>query len=120
MWRICQGLKCDASAWVESHFDHITIMSVVQLETIVENPRDAGAPQTASSRSGRTLGSEPAIDDGNAPSTAVSALERWNYPRHNILRLMATFWSFVVSGANDAAYGVCTPYLEDFDLESGC
>lgn len=73
-------------------------MATTQLET------SEAVPGT----SGRALGSEFAIDDGqNAPSTAVHALEKWNSPRHNIPRLMATFWSFVVSGANDAAYGVC-------------
>ena len=49
----------------------------------------------------------PVNGDNDPPATAVSALERWNYPRHNIARLIATFWSFIVSGANDAAYGVC-------------
>lgn len=57
--------------------------------------------------SGRVLG----IEETDAPPSAVSALEKWNYPRHNVARLMATFWSFVVSGANDAAYGVCYPIL---------
>jgi len=50
----------------------------------------------------------PINGDDDPPATAVNALERWNYPRHNIARLIATFWSFIVSGANDAAYGVCS------------
>lgn len=33
-------------------------------------------------------------------------LEKWNHPRINICRIFATFWSFLVMGANDAAYGV--------------
>jgi hypothetical protein len=33
-------------------------------------------------------------------------LEKWNQPRINIHRTFATFWSFLVMGANDAAYGV--------------
>lgn len=33
-------------------------------------------------------------------------LEKWNQPRVNIHRTLATFWSFLVMGANDAAYGV--------------
>lgn len=54
------------------------------------------------------LETEGAVNSGNdPPATAANALERWNYPRHNIARLIATFWSFIVSGANDAAYGVC-------------
>lgn len=32
-------------------------------------------------------------------------LERWNSPG-NTAKTMATFWAFLVMGANDAAYGV--------------
>lgn len=35
-----------------------------------------------------------------------SALERWNSPPINTYRTFATLWSFLVMGANDAAYGV--------------
>lgn len=65
--------------------------------------------EPVSSTSGRTHDSGLPVDNGEngPPEIAISALEKWNYPRHNIGRLMATFWSFVVSGANDAAYGVC-------------
>lgn len=40
------------------------------------------------------------------PSVAASALERWNQPRSNAYRTLATFWAFLVMGANDAVYGV--------------
>lgn len=40
------------------------------------------------------------------PSTATYVPERWNYPRSNIPKVIACNWSFVVMGANDAAYGV--------------
>jgi hypothetical protein len=33
-------------------------------------------------------------------------MERWNQSRSNVLKTLATFWSFLVMGANDAAYGV--------------
>jgi hypothetical protein len=33
-------------------------------------------------------------------------LEKWNQNRLNIYRTFATFWCFLVMGANDAAYGV--------------
>lgn len=76
-------------------------MTATQLETL---------PETSETSSGRAQGSSQlGIDDGETPpSTAVHAREKWNFPRQNIARLMATFWSFVVSGANDAAYGVRT------------
>ena len=38
--------------------------------------------------------------------TVMKETERWNHPRSNILKTLATFWSFLVMGANDAAYGV--------------
>ncbi|KNG90674.1 MFS transporter [Aspergillus nomiae NRRL 13137] len=40
--------------------------------------------------------------------------ERWNHPRSNIFKTAATFWSFLVMGANDAAYGPLIPYLEEY------
>jgi hypothetical protein len=40
------------------------------------------------------------------PSTTVSVVERWNHPPINIQRTFATFFAFVIMGANDAAYGV--------------
>lgn len=33
--------------------------------------------------------------------------ERWNEPRINAWRVLATYYSFIVVGANDGAYGVC-------------
>ncbi|KAL4735435.1 major facilitator superfamily domain-containing protein [Aspergillus similis] len=41
-------------------------------------------------------------------------IERWNYPRSNIVKTVATFWAFLVMGANDAAYGPLLPYLEEY------
>ncbi len=38
---------------------------------------------------------------------AQSSLEQWNDPRINMWRVFATFFSFVVVGAIDGAYGVC-------------
>ncbi|KAI9792245.1 MAG: hypothetical protein M1833_001244 [Piccolia ochrophora] len=49
-----------------------------------------------------------------APATAASALQRWNKPRLNMWRLFATFASFTILGANDAAYGALIPYLETY------
>lgn len=42
----------------------------------------------------------------NESPDGFPALEKWNHPRVNIYRSLATFWSFLVMGANDAAYGV--------------
>ena len=40
------------------------------------------------------------------PTGAFSVMERWNNPRINAYRTFATFFSFLVMGSNDAAYGV--------------
>ncbi|KAH7374674.1 major facilitator superfamily domain-containing protein [Plectosphaerella cucumerina] len=53
-------------------------------------------------------------DDEVAETAAAAALERWNYPRSNLYRIGATFFSFLVLGANDAAYGALLPYLERY------
>jgi hypothetical protein len=64
--------------------------------------------RTVSNRShenGRTLhetaGELPTV----LPPTEV--IPEWNHPRINMYRTGAAFWSFIVLGMNDAAYGVC-------------
>ncbi|KAJ5792054.1 Major facilitator superfamily domain general substrate transporter [Penicillium pulvis] len=54
------------------------------------------------------------IDSSDDPPGAFPALEKWNSPRINIYRSFSTFWSFLVMGANDAAYGALIPYLETY------
>ncbi|KAI1303800.1 major facilitator superfamily domain-containing protein [Xylaria venustula] len=53
-------------------------------------------------------------DDESSPTNAVEVKERWNYPRANTPRVAACFYSFLVMGANDAAYGPLIPYLQDY------
>ncbi|KAF4124520.1 Major Facilitator Superfamily [Geosmithia morbida] len=40
----------------------------------------------------------------------VDLVETWKYPRQNIFKTGATFWSLLVTGANDAAYGLESYY----------
>ncbi|KAI0451318.1 major facilitator superfamily domain-containing protein [Xylaria acuta] len=40
------------------------------------------------------------------PPAGTDVKERWNYPRTNTPRLGACFYSFLVMGANDSAYGL--------------
>jgi fucose permease len=47
-----------------------------------------------------------------SPTTATPYLQKWNYPRINMWRCFAAFYSFIILGANDAAYGALIPYLE--------
>ncbi|KAK5112605.1 hypothetical protein LTR62_003919 [Meristemomyces frigidus] len=49
-----------------------------------------------------------------SPTLATTQPERWNHPRKNLLRVLATFWSFLIMGANDATYGPIIPYLEEY------
>ncbi|CAG8960667.1 hypothetical protein HYFRA_00013435 [Hymenoscyphus fraxineus] len=48
------------------------------------------------------------------PPTAVEARQRWNQPRINMWRCLATFWSFFIVGMNDGAYGALIPHLEKY------
>jgi hypothetical protein len=61
-------------------------------------------------------GKQPGVldihDDVTPPETAVNALPIWNSPRINMWRVFATYFSFLIFGANDGAYGVsCTKTL---------
>ncbi|KAF2428831.1 MFS general substrate transporter [Tothia fuscella] len=69
----------------------------------------------ASSQRNRSLKDED-VNDGALPSptTATEQLQRWNHPRKNTFRTFATFWGFVIMGANDAAVGALIPYLEEY------
>ncbi|KAI8955356.1 major facilitator superfamily domain-containing protein [Xylaria longipes] len=40
------------------------------------------------------------------PPSGTDVKERWNYPRTNTRRVGACFYSFLVMGANDSAYGL--------------
>lgn len=56
--------------------------------------------------------SDDPIESLPSPTTqAAPKLERWNAPRSNLYRTLAAFWSFVVMGSNDAAYGALIPYV---------
>lgn len=46
------------------------------------------------------------VQHGSEASYSKATEEQWNHPRSNILKTLATFWSFLVMGANDSAYGV--------------
>ncbi|KAH9807828.1 bypass of stop codon protein 6-like [Teratosphaeria destructans] len=48
------------------------------------------------------------------PTTVTEHVETWHSPRINVYRVLATFWSFTIMGANDAAYGPLIPYLEEY------
>jgi hypothetical protein len=59
--------------------------NLIALEALPHSQSDVGSP----------LGPE-----------SFPLLDKWNSPRVNIHRTFATFWSFLVMGVNDTAYGV--------------
>lgn len=79
---------------------------------------------TGPARPGRTIGkdsprgssdgprgSHDAISSLPAPTTVSHTVERWNQSRVQVLRVFAAFWSLLVMGMNDGAYGAVIPYL---------
>lgn len=74
---------------------------------------------------GRTLGKDSSPRGSNdgppsnhdsisslpAPTTVSHTVERWNQSRSHVFRVFAAFWSLLVMGMNDAAYGALIPYL---------
>ena len=54
------------------------------------------------------------IEDGRSRSTQRQNLQSWNKPRRNTFRLLAVYYSFIVFGLNDGAYGALLPHLETY------
>ena len=46
-------------------------------------------------------------DEVDPPADAQPVTQRWNEPKANIWRLGFAFFSFIVTGMNDGAVGVC-------------
>lgn len=88
------------------------------VSNFIAKPQDAkvaSSQHAAGLRLSDTKGIQSNDDPvGTLPSPTTQAaekLERWNHPRSNLFRTMAAFWSFVVMGSNDAAYGALIPYV---------
>jgi hypothetical protein len=90
----------------------------IQLQDLSSHPQRPQDAKVATSHTGPRLSDRASHDDDdpveNLPSPTTQAaekLERWNSPRTNLYRSGAAFWSFVVMGSNDAAYGALIPYV---------
>lgn len=97
-------------------------LELKDLSSFLSKPQDV---KLATSSSGLRLSDTKGILSSNddpveslpSPTTQAAAkLERWNAPRTNLFRTMAAFWSFVVMGSNDAAYGALIPYVRSLML----
>lgn len=73
-------------------------------EPRVSGERLGGAGDT--NRSAHSLFDQ--IESGNFEATDGTFVEaeKWNSSRVNMFRVGATFWSLMIMGANDSAYGV--------------
>jgi hypothetical protein len=79
-----------------------------------QNAQIASSSHTGGLRLSDTKGARESDPVENLPSPTTHAadkLERWNHPRSNLFKTLAAFWSFVVMGSNDAAYGALIPYV---------
>jgi fucose permease len=81
----------------------------------IQSPLSLPKIQPVTISDGQSIPLEP-IGDGALPdpNTAAVRLARWNHPRINMYRVLATFYSFVILGLNDSAYGAIIPYLETY------
>jgi hypothetical protein len=96
----------------------------IELQDVSSYPQKPQDAKVAGSHTSLKLSSQTGHDDDpveNLPSPTTQAaekLERWNVPRANLYRSGAAFWSFVVMGSNDAAYGALIPYVSPRMLAS--
>ncbi len=82
-----------------------SVTSVVELEPVHLTPLPAHLDQKQGPDT-RAPAPEQDVSSLPPPSTAADPVQRWNNPRSNIARVAACFWTFIVMGSNDAAYGV--------------
>ncbi|KAI0141555.1 major facilitator superfamily domain-containing protein [Xylariaceae sp. FL1272] len=76
--------------------------------TVLETEKPGAAtPRTQSTSQDLEASSASSLDES----------QKWNYPKSNIGKVAACFWSFIVIGTNAAAYGALIPYIQtDYNL----
>lgn len=81
------------------------------VSSYLQRPQDARTAPGLSISDRKSQNDDP-VESLPSPTTqAAEKLERWNQSRTNVYRTFAAFWSFVVMGSNDAAYGALIPYV---------
>jgi hypothetical protein len=84
----------------------------IELHSISTKPQDTKSPGLRLSDSKGITQDPDTLTDLPSPTTHPTAkAEQWNHPRSNLFKTVAAFWSFVVMGSNDAAYGALIPYV---------
>ncbi|WPH04453.1 Hypothetical protein R9X50_00734400 [Acrodontium crateriforme] len=109
--------------WTPSASTTIMEQPDVELEQLHGGSRTSIDHRPSRERYGSKDSTNEARPDGNQtlplpiPTTTTMTtekLENWNSSRTNFSRVLATFWSFIIMGMNDAAYGPLIPYLERY------
>jgi hypothetical protein len=81
------------------------------VSSYLQKPQDAKTAPSLKISDRRSLNNDP-VETLPSPTTQpAEKLERWNQSSTNVYRTFAAFWSFVVMGSNDAAYGALIPYV---------
>jgi len=84
------------------------------VSSFLKQPQDAKTAQGGAVEERAGYDDDP-VESLPSPTTqAAEKLERWNQSSTNVSRTFAAFWSFVVMGSNDAAYGALIPYVGFF------
>ncbi|KAI0133689.1 major facilitator superfamily domain-containing protein [Xylariales sp. AK1849] len=85
-----------------------SLTSVIELRPIYLQPESRATTEP------QRQDDAPVLDDLPLPSTTSNVVQRWNHPKSNVSKVAACFWSFIVMGANDAAYGALIHYIEAY------
>ncbi|KAI1118191.1 putative MFS transporter [Nemania sp. NC0429] len=81
---------------------------------ISSSPTTTTTTSTTTRRASSDEEKQDAAGGDDGPPAGEKDKERWNHPRTNIRRLGACFYSFIIMGANDAAYGPLIPSLQEY------
>ncbi|KAI5918749.1 MFS general substrate transporter [Camillea tinctor] len=85
--------------------------SIIPLQTM-HSPTSDPSPGCRLGDKPRSFIDDEPDSDPDPSAAATEVVQRWNYPRTNVPKVAACFWSFTVMGANDAAYGPLIPYIQ--------
>ncbi|WEW60938.1 hypothetical protein PRK78_006426 [Emydomyces testavorans] len=73
-----------------------------------------GLSQTKPTHHAPSNSSTSQVEELPPPLTAASIPQTWKHPRINLWRFLASNYTFIILGLNDAAYGALIPYLETY------
>ena len=83
-------------------------LAKLQPPTLLPSSKDIESTNTVKEKAG-AHDENACVGNTEAPEQSLSVSytqQRWNHPRSNVWRILATFLGFFVMGLNDGAYGV--------------